>query len=106
MKIGPGRTFSELKQSGQRTRLGRGHPGLPGVKTDASRQLAEDDKRNRELNRRVGEAMLELKGSVGGKPKYVIGWRMYPNLENKEYWNDRLDHVCSCACGCACIIGP
>jgi hypothetical protein len=106
-KIGPGRTFRELQESGIRTREGKGHPQLPGVTADAWRQRREDYERNRELNRRIGEAMLELKGSVGGKPKFVIGWRLYPNLDNKEYWDNRLlDHVCSCSCGGACIIGP
>jgi hypothetical protein len=106
-KIGPGRTFDSLKQSGHRTREGLGHPQLPGVTADAAQQRPDDDKANRELTRRIGTAMLDLKGRVHGKPKFVIGWRLYPNLENKEYWDNRLlEHVCSCGCGCACILGP
>jgi hypothetical protein len=105
-KIGPGRTFDELKQSAVRTREGKGHPALPGVRTDAFRYRDEDFQNNRELTRRIGDAMMELKGNARGKPKFVIGWRLYPNLEN-EYWQDKLvDHVCSCACSCACVIGP
>ena len=106
-KIGPGRTFSELQKSAQRTRGGKGRPQLPGVKTDAMQMRPEDYKVNRELGKRISEAMLALKGSSGGKPRFVIGWRLYPNADHKEYWADKmLDHVCSCACGCTCTIGP
>jgi hypothetical protein len=106
-KIGPGRTFDELKRSGLVTREGRGRPQLPGVKADAAQNRSEDAKVNEQLAKEIGETVLRLKGNANGKPKFVIGWRLYPNLENKEYWDNRLlDHVCSCACGCACVLGP
>jgi hypothetical protein len=106
-KIGPGRTFKELKQAGERGSEGRGRPPAPGVKTDAYRTKGSGYQANRELNRRIGKAMLDLKGEVGGKPKFVIAWRLYPNLEC-DYWDESKlqEHVCSCACSCACVLGP
>jgi len=109
MKIGPARTFQELKASGQKTSDRLGHPTLPGVLADA-KQMSPLDKyqENRRLADEIGKLMLQIKGiSDDGKPKFVIGWRLYPNKDNKEYWKDSIEeHVCSCSCGCACTIGP
>jgi hypothetical protein len=109
VKIGPARTFQELKASGRKTSDRKGHPQLPGVKADAL-QMSPDEKYqdNRRLADAIGKLMMEMKGqSADGKPLFVIGWRLYPNKENREYWKDGVEeHVCSCACGCACILGP
>jgi hypothetical protein len=106
-EIGPKRTFRELKRSGDWTSEGRGRRPAPGVQTDAAVTMGAGYKANRELAKRIGNAMMELKGEVGGKPKFVIAWRLYPNSEC-EYWDDnrQQEHVCSCACGCACVLGP
>ena len=106
-QIGPRRTFKELEASAQITREGKGDPQLPGVTADALQMSPDKDyKDNRKLAELIGHAMLTLKGQSGGKPLFVIGWRLYPNSDNPEYWNPQAaDHKCSCGCGCTCVIG-
>jgi hypothetical protein len=107
--IGPRQAFSGLEDGARLTREGKGAAELlSGVITDALQKSPEKDfLDNRKLAELIGHAMLTLKGSHGGKPKFVIGWRLYPNAENREYWDPRTgDHRCSCGCGCTCVIGP
>jgi hypothetical protein len=104
-QIGAARRYPDLEQSAKRTQEGKGHPGLPGVKADAFQMSPDKDfKINRELERRIAEVFKEMKCTHDGKPIFVLGWRMYPNLDNKEYWEDRsAAHICSC--GCAGVAG-
>ena len=106
--IGPRRTFRELEAGAQLIREGKGAAELlSGVITDAQHMSPEKDYQdNRKLAELIGRAMLILKGESGGKPKFVIGWRLYPSADNKEYWDPRTgDHRCSCGCGCTCVTG-
>ncbi|HXP72512.1 MAG TPA: hypothetical protein VN823_00060 [Stellaceae bacterium] len=100
-KIGPTRTADELRESAVATYEGKGHPGLPGVDTDA---WSESPNGAFVTNGELAEAFKAItslaKGSRGGKPLFVIGWRMYPNKEC-PYWSKLDSHACSCGCACS-----
>ncbi len=100
-KIGPTRTADELRESAIQTYEGRGSPGLPGVKTDAWLTSANEQfVKNGELAEAIKALVALAKPPKGGKPLFVIGWRIYPNAEHSFFANG------GCGCGCACSSHP
>jgi hypothetical protein len=86
---------------------------LPGVTTDA-KMISEDRppvtgpygnpdaagfEKNRELARRIKEAVKDLKPQTGGG-HFMIAWRLYPNGEHPRFQTPT--HACGCGCGCGC----
>jgi hypothetical protein len=98
--IGPERTHEELQSSAQRTREGKGRPQLPGVKADAVTMGPEEYKKNRELARRINDAVSAVKGGDENGPHFVLGWRLYPNKDHPR-WKEKQSHSCGCGCACA-----
>ena len=42
--------------------------------------------------------MAELKPADGKVPRFILGFRMYPNAQSK-YWDQASkEHVCGCGC--------
>jgi hypothetical protein len=104
-KIGPARTLKELQATlPSTTKPEKGVQAvaaLPAVKTDAKTVDPKAYEKNRELAKRIGAAVQALKEKDKGVPRFVLGWRMYPNRDD-PYWEGK---VHSCGCGCACA-GP
>jgi hypothetical protein len=100
-KIGPMRTGEELHKSAQATYDGKGNAGLPGVKTDACHVDANAYNANGELAERIKAAIKELKGSDRGVPRFVLGWRLYPNAASAYWKSEQAAHSCGCGCGCS-----
>ncbi len=84
---------------------------LPGVTSDA-KMIKEDHPpvtgpfgnpdsngfdKNRELARRIQQAVKDLKPQTGG-PHFVLGWRLYPNKDHPRF--QAPPHACGCGCGC------
>ncbi len=86
---------------------------LPGVTSDA-KMISQDRppatgpfgdpdatgfEKNRELARRIKQAMRDLKPQTGGG-HFVIAWRLYPNSDHPRFQTPT--HACGCGCGCGC----
>ncbi len=104
-RVNPSLTHTQLKKTVQQTKKGYGlTAGLPGVEPDAHKMDRRAHKVNRELATRIGKALHALKPHDKGKPRFVLGWRLYPNRDN-EFWKD-MGGVHNCGCGCACHSNP
>jgi hypothetical protein len=99
-KIGPARTAAELDESAQATYLGQGKPPLPGVKTDAWQVDADAYNANADLAELIKAAVGKLKPSDKRIPRFLLGWRLYPNAAS-PYWKGKLVHSCGCCCACS-----
>jgi hypothetical protein len=103
--IGPYLKVSELKAGAEATAKGDGlKVPLPGVAADAHAMDAKAFEANRKLADKIRQAVAELKECDGKVPRFVWGFRMYPNAESK-YWDEKkkeADHRCGCSCGAAC----
>ena len=100
--IGPHLTSKELQDTAAGTMIGHGLKHLlPGVAADAHSMDAEAFKTNRELAKRIRQLVAELKPSDGKVPRFVLGFRLYPNAESKHWNQAGQDHVCGCGCGCS-----
>jgi hypothetical protein len=104
-KIGPVQSVDHLEDSARLTYEGTSGPrsedplGLPGVTTDALEVDHKAYETNGELAERIKTAMGALKETDNGVPRFVLGWRMYPNAAN-PYWEGKT-HSCGCGCGCS-----
>jgi hypothetical protein len=104
-KVTPSLTHKHLAMTVDNTAKGKGHvSGLPGVDPDAKRMDRKAHKANRDLAQRITEAVHSIKPKDKGKPRFVLGWRLYPNQEN-DFWKDA-GGVHNCGCGCACFSNP
>src|SRR5882724_1589071 len=95
--------------------LGTGS-GLPGVRTDALRMDPKAHKTNRELAKRISDAVVALKSDEDGQ-QFILGWRLYPNKEHPRWQqtdsrsnvrpsaSQQEVHVCGCGCGCSSMGG-
>ena len=99
--IGPRLTQKEVKDTAQMTSKGEGlKAALPGVAADAHSMDKKAYQTNRELAKRIQQLVAELKPSDGKVPRFVLGFRLYPNAKS-AYWDQAAkDHVCGCGCGC------
>jgi hypothetical protein len=106
-RIGPRVTCEELAKSAEQIARGEGLiAGLPGVKADARSMDAQAHKANRDLAERIREAMAAVKPTDKDVPRFVLGWRLYPN-RNNPFWDDAGGtHVCGCGCGCSSCPPP
>jgi hypothetical protein len=92
---------SRLEESGKETsKGGKRGKGLPGVKTDARSMDPSSYEANRELAARISKAVADIKPSDDGQPRFVLGWRLYPNRDS-AYWKAEGAHVCGCGCACS-----
>ena len=100
--IGPRLTAKELKGTAAQTMKGDGlKVALPGVAADAYSMDKEAYKVNRDLAKQIQQLVAKLKPSDKKVPRFVLGFRMYPNAQSK-YWDQAVrDHVCGCGCGCS-----
>jgi hypothetical protein len=100
-EIGPRLTPKELQTTAADIMKGEGlKAALPGVGADAHSMDRKGYKANRDLAKRIQQLLAELKPSDNKVPRFVLGFRMYPNAESK-YWDlASKDHVCGCGCGC------
>jgi hypothetical protein len=100
-RIGPRLTGNQLKESAEKTQKGEGLvAGIPGVEADAERMDRRAHTANRDLAKRIREAVAATKPSDENIPRFVLGWRLYPNRDN-PFWNDAGGpHVCGCGCAC------
>jgi hypothetical protein len=105
--IGPLLTLKDLQHSALETKEGRGQAlGLPGVKADAKTADPPAFKKNLELAKRISAAVTDLKitdtdKETGKKtPRFVLGWRLYPNADNAYWKSEALLHACGCGCSC------
>lgn len=98
-KIGPARTLAELSKSASHTLDCKGSRGLPGVKADAKQIDRKAFAQNRELAHRINDALHDLKPTDKKVPRFVLGWRLYPNRDD-PYWHGKV-HSCGCGCGCS-----
>ena len=104
-KVTPSLTHANLAMTVDHVAKGRGHlGGLPGVDPDAKKMDPKAHKANRDLAKRITEAVHSVKPHDKGKPRFVLGWRLYPNQEN-DFWKDA-GGVHNCGCGCACFSNP
>lgn len=100
-EIGPPLTTDELRKSAEQTIKGQGREvGLPGVESDAERMDKGASKINREMASRISAAVAQLKPSDGSIPRFVLGWRLYPNRESPFWHGTDGKHACGCGCGC------
>jgi hypothetical protein len=117
VEIYPKLTPAKLRKSARKTSEGKGLAPLPGVRTDAKLAATADPtnpkspyfgsrhydpngyQKNRELARRIGEAMNDLKKGDEQGARFVLAWRMYPNKEHPS-WHRKDVHFCGCGCGC------
>jgi hypothetical protein len=99
--IGPRLAAKELKDKASSTAKGDGlKHALPGVAADAHSMDKKAHAANRDLAKRIQQVFAELKPSDNKIPRFVLGFRMYPNAESK-YWDQASQgHVCGCGCGC------
>jgi hypothetical protein len=112
-KIGPALTEDELAASAEATFDGKplkkrvtrraptGRPALPGVIADAFLVDARAYNTNGDLAEAIRAAVGKLKESDKGVPRFVLGWRMYPNAAS-SHWKKAGSLVHSCGCGCGC----
>ncbi len=104
--IGPVQTAEQLEETARRTYEGtsskekeKAPPGLPGVTTDALEVDQKAFETNGELAERIKAAVTSLKETDDKVPRFVLGWRMYPNAAS-PYWKGKT-HSCGCGCGCS-----
>ena len=103
-EIGPAVRSQDMQVGARKTSEGEANDPLPGVKTDSVKvhPYSYDPKayeKNRELARRIDEAVRDLKSDPSG-PQFVLGWRLYPNRDHPR-WKPYEVHSCGCGCGCA-----
>jgi hypothetical protein len=104
--IGPKVSLKDLEQSARETNEGRGESlGLPGCKADAKTADPQAYKKNLELAERISKAVIALKpvgrDKDGNKvPRFVLGWRLYPNPDDVYWHTEALQHACGCNAGC------
>jgi hypothetical protein len=102
-EIYPKMTRAKLRKSARKTSQGKGRAALPGVKTDAKHVQATDKcgyGANRELAGLISDAVRAKKNADKHGPRFVLGWRLYPNKSHPS-WKKRKDvHSCGCGCGC------
>ncbi len=104
-KVRPVLTVEHLKDSTDFISKGHGLvAGLPGVEPDAKSMDPKADNANRDLAKRISEAVAAVKPTENGIPRFVLGWRLYPN-EASEFWKDDGGKH-NCGCGCACYSNP
>jgi hypothetical protein len=96
----PFKTVEELRASGSKTRDGK-LVDLDGLEGADGTHYAADDKVNRQLSHIIHEAVSALKSDEHG-PKFVIGWRLYPNANHPLWKSEHEQHICGCGCGCGC----
>lgn len=101
-RVQPLVTLKQLRECAERTTAGEGIvAGLPGVESDAQSMDKAAHKANRDLAKLISEAVAKSKPRDGGVPRFVLGWRLYPNRDN-PFWKDAGGvHNCGCGCGCA-----
>jgi hypothetical protein len=102
-EIYPKMTRKKLQKSARETSQGKGRAPLPGVKTDAKHAQATDKcgyQENRDLAKRIAEAVRAKKKSDKGGEHFVLGWRLYPNNDHPR-WKSKDVHSCGCGCGCS-----
>jgi hypothetical protein len=106
-RIGPRVSCEEVAKSAEQITRGEGLiAGLPGVKADARSMDQKAHEANRDLAERIREAMAAVKPSDNNVPRFVLGWRLYPN-RNNPFWKDEGGtHVCGCGCGCSSWAPP
>jgi hypothetical protein len=115
--IHPKLTAAKLHKSARKTSEGKGTAPLPGVRTDAKLAATADPdnpnspyfgsrhhdpdgyRKNRELAKRIGTAMGDLKQGDEHGSRFLLAWRMYPNEEHPS-WHRKDVHFCGCGCGC------
>src|SRR4051794_17404282 len=97
--IGPRFAAKELKATAAQTAKGDGlKAALPGVAADAHSMDKKAYAANRNLAKRIQQLLADSKPSDNKVPRFVLGFRMYPNAESK-YWDQASkDHVCGCGC--------
>jgi hypothetical protein len=105
--IGPKMTLKELADSANETNEGRGEKlALPGVKADAKTADPKAFQKNLLLAERIRKAVAELKGTDKDEqtgqqiPRFVLGWRLYPNADSAYWKTEALLHACGCSGGC------
>ena len=101
-EIYPKMTRKKLTESARNTAEGKGRAPLPGVKTDAKHVQATDKcgyRANRDLAKLIRKAVREKKKSDKNGPRFVLGWRLYPNEDHPD-WKNKDVHSCGCGCGC------
>src|SRR5215470_6673889 len=117
VEIYPKLTAAKLKKGARKTSEGKGLAPLPGVMTDAKLAATADPtnpgspyygsthhdpggyRNNRELAKRIGEAVSDLKKGDEHGSRFVLAWRLYPNEEHPS-WQRTDVHFCGCGCGC------
>jgi hypothetical protein len=102
-EIYPRMTRKKLRKSARKTSQGKGRVPLPGVKTDAKHAQATDKcgyHVNRELGKLIKAAVSAKKKADKHGPKFILGWRLYPNEEHPA-WKGKDVHSCGCGCGCS-----
>src|SRR5215471_7052494 len=92
------------KERGPNDQRRRTRCGPSRVEADAQSMDSEAHKANRELAKRISAAVAAAKPSDDGVPRFVLGWRLYPNRAN-PFWQDA-GGVHNCGCGCACFSEP
>src|SRR5262249_4898725 len=94
-------TPKEVRDSAVKTYQGDGlKAALPGVAADAHSMDKAAFSTNRELAKKIQELLAEYKPNDKGVPRFVIGFRMYPNAESPYWKRAKSEHVCGCGCGC------
>ena len=102
-EIYPKMSRKQLRKGARKTSEGKGRAPLPGVKTDAKHAQATDKcghQANRELAALIRDAVQSKKKSDKHGPRFVLGWRLYPN-KNHPQWKSKDVHSCGCGCGCS-----
>jgi len=102
-EIYPKMSRAELQRRARKTAEGKARSPLPGVKTDAKHVRATDKcgySANRELAELIKDAVRAKKKSDKHGPKFVLGWRLYPNKSHPQ-WKSKDVHSCGCGCGCS-----
>ncbi len=102
-EIYPKMTRAKLRKSASITSQGKGWAPLPGVKTDAKHAHATDKcgyAANRELAKLISDAARAKKKADKHGPRFVLGWRLYPNKSHPNWKNSDDVHSCGCGCGC------
>jgi hypothetical protein len=99
--IGPNLSAKEVRDSAVKTMKGEGlKAALPGVAADAHSMDKDAYQTNRELAKRIQQLLAEMKPSDKGVPRFVLGFRMYPNSESPYWKRAAAEHICGCGCGC------
>lgn len=102
-EIYPKMSRTKLRKSAKKTSQGKGRAPLPGVKTDAKHARATDKcgyQANRELAVLIREAVGAKKRADKNGPRFLLGWRLYPNESHPSWKKSKDVHSCGCGCGC------